>query len=164
MMIMMVMMMTMIMMMMMIIMVTMMMTIMLMMIIMIMMMSMIMMIYLCNEAVALYIELLLTNTSLSFNVTTISRLSEDLSLMKSLFDELRIKLMLASGNRHHVGSKVSRPQSQHTASNTVNDIISKKNTPMILSAEVIDNDDNDDDNDNGDNSEQGTSTTQTKTQ
>jgi hypothetical protein len=119
--------------------------------------------------VALYIELLLTNTSLSFNVTTISRLSEDLSLMKSLFDELRIKVMLTSGNRHHGGSKVSRPQSQHTASNIVNGTISIKTTPMVLSAEVIDNDDNDngdDDGDNGDgdNSEQGTSTTQTKTQ
>jgi hypothetical protein len=112
----------------------------------------------------LYIELLLTNTSLSFNVTTISRLSEDLSLMKSLFDELRIKVMLTSGNRHLGGSKVSRPQSQHTASNTVNDIISIKTTPMILSVEVIDNDDNDNGDDDGDNSEQGTSTTQTKTQ
>jgi len=101
-------------------------------------------------------------------VTTISRLSEDLSLMKSLFDELRIKVMLSSGNRHHGGSKVSRPQSQHTASNTVNGTISIKTTPMLLSAEVIDNDDNDngddDGDDDGDNSEQGTSTTQTKTQ
>ena len=70
--------------------------------------------------------------------------------------------MLTSGNRHHGGSKVSRPQSQHTASNTVNGTISIKTTPMILSAEVIDNDDNGDD--DGDNSEQGTSTTQTKTQ
>jgi hypothetical protein len=132
---------------------------------MMMMIMIMMMIYLCNEAVALYIELLLTNTSLSFNVTTISRLSEDLSLMKSLFDELRIKVMLTSGNRHHVGSKVSRPQSQHTASNTVNGTISIKTTPMILSAEVMDNDDNSDDgdDDDGDNSEQGTSTTQTKT-
>jgi hypothetical protein len=114
--------------------------------------------------VTLYIELRLTNTSLSFNVTTISRLSEDISLMKSLFDELRIKVMLTSGNRHHGGSKVSRPQSQHIASNIVNDIISIKNTPMVLSADVMDNDDNDNGDDDGDNSEQGTSTTQMKTQ
>ena len=72
--------------------------------------------------------------------------------------------MLTSGNRHHGGSKVSRPQSQHTASNIVNGTISIKTTPMILSADVIDNDDNGDDDDDGDNSEQGTSTTQTKTQ
>jgi hypothetical protein len=126
-----------------------------------MMIMLMMMIYPYNVAVALYIELLLTNTSLSLNVTTISRLSEDLDLMKSLFDELRMKVMLASGSRHHVGGKASRPQSQHTASSIVNDTISTKTTPMILSAEVDDNDDCDDD---GDNSEQGTSTTQTKTQ
>ena len=70
--------------------------------------------------------------------------------------------MLASGNRQHVGGKVSRPQFQHAASNIANDTISIKTTPMILSAEVIDNDDNGDD--DGDSSEQGTSTTQTKTQ
>jgi len=71
--------------------------------------------------------------------------------------------MLTSGNRHHGGSKVSRPQSQHTAYNTVNGTISIKTTPMILSADVMDNDDNDN-GDDDDNSEQGTSTTQTKTQ
>ena len=124
-----------------------------MMIMMMMMMIMMMMIYSINAAVALYIELLLTNTSLSLNVTTISRLSEDLGLLKSLFDELRIKVMLLTSGSKHAGSKASRTsQPQHTSSHVVNDTTNTKTTPMLSSVE----DDGEDD-DDGDDSEQRTS-------
>ena len=52
-------------------------------------------IYICECIVSIYLELLLTNTSITMSLTTISRLSEDLELLTKLFDELRIKVYLS---------------------------------------------------------------------
>eukprot|EP01032_Pedospumella_encystans_P012688 gene12688-14661_t len=52
-------------------------------------------IYICECIVSLYIEMLLTNTSITMNLNTISRLSEDVELLTKLFDELRNKIYLS---------------------------------------------------------------------
>ena len=54
-----------------------------------------MLIYICECIVSLYIEMLLTNTSITMNLNTISRLSEDVELLTKLFDELRNKIYLS---------------------------------------------------------------------
>ena len=56
-------------------------------------------IYICECIVSIYLELLLTNTSITMSLTTISRLSEDLELLTKLFDELRIKVYLSRLSR-----------------------------------------------------------------
>jgi hypothetical protein len=57
-------------------------------------------VYICECVVSLYVELLLTNTSIVMNLNTISRLSEDLELLTKLFEELRNKIYLS---RHSLG-------------------------------------------------------------
>lgn len=52
-------------------------------------------IYICECIVSIYIELLLTNTSLTMDLNTLSRLSEDLELITKLFEELRNKIYLS---------------------------------------------------------------------
>lgn len=52
-------------------------------------------VYICECIVSIYIELLLTNSSLTMDLNTLSRLSEDLELITKLFEELRNKIYLS---------------------------------------------------------------------